>query len=448
MALPHLSYPQHARAVLVLGLPLIASHLAQFAIMLTDAVMLGRYSVEALAAEVLAHGFFFLFFVVGSGFAWAVMPMVAAAAGSGETAQVRRVTRMGLWLSIFFAVAVQPFLWWSGPILGLLDQDPVLSGMAQDYLRILGPGLMPALMVMVLKSYLAAQERTRAVLLVTLAALPLNVALNWLLIFGNAGAPEMGIRGAAVASLVVNALSFVALAIYAIRATPEHAIFQRFWRPDPEAFGQVFRLGWPIGLTSLAEAGLFTASSLMMGWVGTLQLAAHGIALQITAAVFMVHVGLSNAATVRAGRAHGAGDTSHLRRGGLVVVVVSALLAGATVLLFLALPEPLISVFLAPDDPQRGAVIAVAVSLLAAAALFQFADAAQVVALGLLRGVQDTRVPMVMAAVSYWIVGVPAGYVLCFHTPLGGVGIWLGLALGLALAGVMMMARFWRRTAR
>ncbi len=433
---------------MVLGLPLIGSHLAQFAIMLTDAVMLGWYDVRALAAEVLAHGFFFVFFIMLSGFAWAVMPMVAAAAGSGETAQVRRVTRMGLWLSLIAGVAVLPVFIWSRPILLALGQDPDLSAMAQDYLRIAGPAILPALVVMVLKSYFAALGRTQVVLWVTVAALPLNAFLNWLLIFGNAGAPEMGIRGAAVASVSVHLASMLVLIAYAMRATPEHALFQRVWRPDWEAFGTVFRLGWPIGLTGLAEVGLFTASSLMMGMIGTLELAAHGIALQIASATFMIHLGLSNAATIMAGRAYGLRDTGGLARGGAVAIALSMGVALATVGLFLAVPEPLLGAFLDPADPDRALVIGVGVGLLAAAALFQLVDAAQVMALGLLRGVQDTRVPMVMAAVSYWGVGLSASYGLGFMTPLGGVGIWLGLALGLAVAAVLMMGRFWLRAVR
>ena len=255
-------------------------------------------------------------------------------------------------------------------------------------------------------------------------------------------------RGAAIASLSVNIASLLALAIYVARATPEHALFQRIWRADPEALISVFRLGWPIGITNLAEVGLFAASSVMMGWLGALPLAAHGIALQITSVMFMVHMGLSNAATVRAGQAHGRGDGQALRDGAAVVLVLSFVAAAVTVCLFLALPEPLMGLFMSPEDPDRPAVIGIGVGLLAAAALFQLVDAGQVMALGLLRGVQDTRVPMVIAALSYWAIGVPASYVLGFVLGLEGIGIWLGLAIGLACAAVFMLARFWGWSAR
>ncbi|MCV2893292.1 MATE family efflux transporter [Lentibacter sp. XHP0401] len=434
----------HIKAYLVLGLPLVGSHVAQMMITLIDTVMLGWYSVDALAAQVLAGTIFFVFFIFGSGFAWAVMPKVASAEGAGDERQARRVTRMGLWASIMFGVLVMPIFIFAEPVLLALGQEPGLAALGADYLMIAGWGIFPALMVMTLKSFLAALEKTQAVLWITIAAVFANALVNYMLIFGNWGAPELGIEGAAWASLVVQVLSFVLIVAYAQWATPEHQLFVRFWRADWEAFGEVFRLGWPIGITSLAEVGLFAASSVMMGWLGTLQLAAHGIALQVTSLAFMVHLGLSNAATVRAGRAYGRGDIAALRHGGYTVFGMSIVVAVVTVIVFLTLPEVLLGAFLDPTDPDTATVMLIGVGLLAAAALFQLVDAAQVMALGILRGVQDTRVPMVIAGVAYWIVGVPVSYLLGITFGLGGVGIWLGLAIGLAVAAVLLIWRFLR----
>lgn len=439
-----MTYVQHARATLALGLPLIGSHVAQFAITLTDAVMLGWYDVTALAAQVLGGTLFFVLLIMGSGFAFGVMPMVATAAAAGDDLQVRRITRMGLWVSIGFGLMSLPLFLFSDPILRAAGQPPAIAALAGDYLRIAGLAMVPALLVMVLKSHFSALERTRIVLWVTLAAVGVNIAVNYALIFGHWGAPELGIRGAAFASLAVQTASIAGLVLYAILATPEHALFTRFWRRDAEALAEVFRLGWPIGLTNLAEVGLFAAASVMMGWLGTLPLAAHGIALQISSIAFMVHLGFSNAATIRVGRARGKDDADGLIRGAKVVIGLSMVAVLITVVLFLGVPELLLGLFIDPADPDRPQVIAIGVGLLAAAALFQVVDAAQVVALGLLRGVQDARVPMLMAGVSYWLVGVPVAYVLGFPLGMGGAGIWLGLAAGLALAGCLMMTRFWR----
>lgn len=438
-----LSNRAHFDAILKLGLPLIGSNLAQFAVSLSDTIMLGWYDVEVLAQQVLGGMVFFVLFILGSGFAWAVMPMVAEAESAGRVAEVRRTTRMGIWLSMLFGLACLPVFIWSKELLLATGQTPEVSAGARSYLQIAGWAIFPALFVMVLKSYLSALERAQVVLWVTVGAVVVNIIVNYALIFGHWGMPELGIRGAAYASLAVHIVSGLALAAYAAIVTPEHTLFHNIWRSDREAFAAVFKLGWPIGVTALAEVGLFAATSVMMGWLGTLPLAAHGIALQITSATFMVHLGLSNAATVRAGRALGRLQIAQLSRGALIISIMSAVMVVGTVVLFLGVPGPMISLFMAPDDPDLAQVIMIGTGLLAAAALFQTVDAAQVMAIGLLRGVQDTRVPMFIATLSYWGVGTPMSYVMGFIWGWGGVGIWLGLALGLAVAAVFLVRRFW-----
>lgn len=443
-----LSDRDHAAQVLRLGLPLVGSHLAQIAIHLTDSVMLGRYSVEALAGQALGSTMFFVIFIVGSGFALAVMPMVARAHASHEPLQVRRVTRMGLWISMAYAAVLIPVLYMSESILRAIGQTDAVASVAGAYLRLAGWGLIPALLVMVIKSYLSALERTQIVLWVTLAAVALNIAINWLLIFGNLGFPELGVRGAAVASVMVAAASALALMLYAAGMQAGHDLFGRFWRPDWAALRDVARIGAPIGLTNLMESGLFAAATVMMGWLGTVQLAAHGIVLQISAVTFMVHVGLSNAATIRAGQALGRRDGPGLRRGGLVALVLSGVAALGAVALFLSLPQQLVGLFLGSDVPDRGAVLAAGVVLMFGAALFQVVDGAQIMALGLLRGVQDTVVPLVLAVICYWGVGISASYVLGFVFDFGGLGVWLGLALGLLLAACFLLLRFFLYSGR
>jgi MATE family multidrug resistance protein len=412
--------------------------------------MVGWYGVPELAAVALGSSYFHTVMILGMGFALAVTPMVAASVANDDRAQVRRVTRMGLWIAIGFGAAAMPLFLFSEEILLALGQAEEVSANTRRYLVIAGWGIWPAVLFLVLRSHLAALEFTRVVLWATLAGVGLNVFLNWVLIFGNLGAPELGLQGAAVTSLGTHTLMFVALAIYAARKADlrEYALFARFWRPDNEALAQVFRLGWPISLTLLAEAGLFTATMIMMGWVGTTELAAHGIALQIISLTFMVHIGLSSAATVRAGRAWGRGDVPSLRHAASAALILSGVMVAATVALLVGLPEPLVGAFVSPGDPLRDRIVAVGAGLLAVAAIFQLADAAQVMALGLLRGVQDTRVPMVYAVISYWGVGVPCAYLAGFPLGLGAEGIWWGLVVGLVLAGGLMMTRFWRGPAR
>jgi len=445
---PAQTYPQHAAAILRLGLPLIGGHLAQIAIGLTDTIMLGWYSVDALAAVALGSTLLYGFLVFGSGFAWAVMPMVATFEAEGDDTSVRRATRMGLWLSVTFSLLILPALIWSESILRMMGQPQTVARDVSVYLSIAGLGIMPALLVMVLKSYLAALERTQVVLWMTLCGAAANALANYALVFGNWGAPELGIRGAAIASIVSQLVMLLGVALYAQMTLPQHALFRRLWRVDTQMLQRVFMLGWPIGLTALSETGLFAASAIMMGWLGTVPLAAHGIAAQLTAVMFMVHMGLSNVATIRAGNAYGRSDPEQMGRGALVVTMLSLGFAVITVILYLAMPEALMALFLEQDDPRRSEIIAVGVGLLVVAALFQLVDGAQVIALGLLRGVHDTRMPMIYAAVSYWLVGIPCSYFFGFVLGLEGVGIWLGLVIGLAVAAVLLSSRFWIVTLR
>ena len=443
---PPMPLTAHARETLRLALPLAGSHLAQSALHVTDTIMLGWYGVTELAAVVLGASSFFIVFILGAGFAQAVMPMVAAALGRGDEAQVRRDTRMGIWLSIAYGACIYPLFWWSGPIFLALGQEADVAALAQDYMRIAGLGLIPALIVMTLKSFLAAIDRVQVVLWITIAGVFVNVAANYALIFGNWGAPELGVRGAAVATVATQTASLLLMGLYVHRnrAAAPFRLWQRFWRADPPALRQVFRLGWPIGVQGLAEAGLFVATALMIGTLGKVQLAAHGIAMEVVSLIFMLHVGLANAATLRAGRAEGSGDARGLRDGAKVALAMSFGVGLVGIAVFVLAPAWLMGLFLDEAQPEAADVIAYGTVLLAVAALFQMVDAGQVMAMGLLRGLRDTRVPMVIAAVSYWGVGIPCGWLLGLHFGLGGGGVWGGLVIGLLVAAGALMWRFWR----
>ena len=441
-----MSYPAHAKAVATLGLPLVGGHLAQIAIGVTDTVMLGWYGVDALAAVTLAASYFFVLFLMGAGFAFAVMPMVATFDAEEDEVSIRRVTRMGLWLSIAYSVAIMPIMIWSQSLFLFLGQEPTVAADAQQYLRIAGFGMFPWLVAMVIKSYLAALERTQVVFWIAVLATVCNGLINYALIFGNWGAPEIGIQGAAIASVFTQLIGMLGVVVYAILVLPQHQLFVRFWRADWEMLMRVFRLGVPIGFTGLSETGLFTATAVMMGWLGTVPLAAHGIALQCAGITFMLHLGISNVATIRAGNAFGRGDREHLAKGAYIVFAMSLVAALLTIVGFLLWPEPLVLAFMQPSEPARDQILIIGVGLLAMAALFQLVDGAQVIALGLLRGVQDTKVPMYMAAFSYWGIGMPCSYIFGFVLGYEGIGVWMGLVVGLASAAILLSVRFWSVT--
>ena len=437
------SWAGHARATLWLGLPLAGSQMAQFGLHLTDSLMLGRYGVAELAASTVSGSLFFSVFILLSGFGIGLTPLVAAAAAQDDPVAIRRATRMAMWVSGLIGLIVGPMFLFGERILLLIGQDAEVAALGGRYLTVAGaPNLFFALLWMTLRGHLTGIERAGAILGVTLMLLPLNAALNWVFIYGNLGAPELGILGAAIATLSMNALAVATLLAIAARTMPGgESLLARFWRVDPESLQKVVRIGAPVGATIFAESGLFSASAIMMGWLGAVPLAAHGAAIQLAGMTFMIHVGLSQAATVRTGAAFGRGDAEGLRRAGLAAMGVSLVFVVIVASLFLAIPERLIGLFVGADEPARAAILPLGAMLLAFAALFQLVDAGQAMLLGILRGLQDTRVPMLMAVVGYWIVGIPAGYALGFVAGWGPAGLWSGLVIGLAAVAVMLAWR-------
>lgn len=442
------TYSGHARGILRIGVPLMGSNLAQMAMQATDSLMLGRYDLAALAAVTVAGALYFNLFIFGAGLGMAVSPIVAEAETRNDQVTTRRAMRMALWLSMVFGLLVLPLLWYSGAVLRGLGQEAEISRLGQDYLRIAGLAILPGLGVMVLKNFLSALERTGVILWSTIVLALLNIPLNWVLIFGYFGAPELGVRGAAIATFALTTVNFLLLLAYAQWLMPERGLFGRLWVADWGIARQVLRMGLPIGVAAVAEGGMFAASSVMMGWFGTVALAAHGVALQLSALTFMTHLGLSQALTVRAGQAFGRRDELLLRQVTWTALALSGVIVLATVAAFLGIPEALMSVFVNPAAADAAQVLQVGAGLLAMAALFQLVDAVQVAMMSALRGVQDTAVPSALATLSYWVIGIPAAYICAFTLGLGPKGLWAGLCIGLGLAALSLGLRFWLRSVR
>lgn len=444
---PPRSWPEHVRATLMLAFPLIGAQLAQMSMGVTDTVMLGWLGAPELAAGVLATQAYFLFYIFGAGFAQAALPLAAAAEGRGDTRGVRRSIRMGLWVLLAYSALAMIPLWHIESILLALDQNPEIAQLAGTYMRVAQWSMPAALLVMGLRSYLSIVNRAWLVMAAIVTGALVNVVLNYALIFGHFGAPRLGIVGSALATTLTNIVMAALLVLYSARSSGlrRYELYSRFWRPDWTAFVEVLRLGWPIGATIIAEVGLFAASSIMMGWIGTLQLAAHGIALQIASVAFMIPLGIASAATVRVGLAHGRGDRVDIGRAGTTALGLAIFVALASAVTFWLWPALLIGLYLDTSSPTSPGVLAAAIPLLLVASAFQIADSLQVVASGILRGFKDTRVPMVIAVFSYWGIGMPVAYALAFGLGWGGTGVWWGLAFGLGTAAALLCARFLRR---
>lgn len=438
------SWSEHLRATFKLGIPLVGSQLGLMLMNTTDTVMLGWYGVEELAASVLATQLFFIIMIFGAGIGQAVMPMAAQAEGEGDKRTVRRVVRMGLWIAILYSSLVLPLLFFGENILLALGQEPQLALLAGQYLAIAAIAMFPTLLSHALRSFLSAIERAQIIFWSTLLAGLANIVVNYMLIFGNWGAPELGVRGAAYATLLVNIIMFLAMALYVAyqKDARKYEVFVRFWRPDWHAFFDVLKIGIPIAITILAEVGMFIFASIMVGWLGVVPLAAHGIALQLASIAFMIPLGMSQVATIRVSNAFGRNDPGNLQRAANAVMGIAILIAVVSASLFFIMPDQLISMFLDESKKDVAAVAAYAVPLLFVAAVFQLVDSTQAVAVAQLRGLKDTRIPMAMAIFSYWGVGLSTSYYLGIVENWGGVGIWTGLAVGLAVAAILLNFRF------
>lgn len=439
-----------AKATLALAWPLIATNLAQVAINATDVVMMGWLGPKALAAGALGSNIYFAMMIFGIGLMTAAAPMIAAERGrkSHSVRDVRRTVRQAFWAGATLCLPFWLLLWNAETILILLGQEPELAASAASYTRALQWALLPSFFYVVLRTFISALERPRWALVIGALAVPFNAFANWCLMFGNLGFPALGLQGAGIGSVLTSFFMFGTLALVTImdRRFRRYYIFGRFWRADWPRYRELWRLGLPIGMTLAFEVLVFNAAVLLMGLFGAQALAAHSIALQIAAVSFMVPLGFSQAVTVRVGRALGADDQIAITRAGWTPFVMGVAFMALMALLMMLFPHSLIGIFLDRNLPGNAEVIELAVSFLAIAALFQVFDGAQAIGAGMLRGLQDTRVPMIYAGIGYWVIGLSSGVLLAFPMELEGVGIWLGLAAGLAAVSILMISRWLRRS--
>ncbi|MFC5037011.1 MATE family efflux transporter [Tianweitania sediminis] len=437
------------RAMLLLAWPMVLTNLGQTAMTTTDVIMVGRLGAEAIAAATLGTSLYFLPTIFGIGLVLATSPMVARELGRNRFAvrETRRTVRQGLWLAIAYALPAWIFLWNAESIFLLMGLAPKLAGDAGSYVRAVMWATLPFHCYLVLRSFISALERPGWALIVVAGAVVFNVGANWALIFGHFGFPALGLPGSAWATTLSSTLMFVGLALVVAFRRPfrRYSIFGRFWRSDWPRFVALLKLGLPIAAILTFEVSIFNAAAFLMGLLGTAPLAAHAIAIQIASVTFMVPMGLGQAATVRVGLAFGAEDTDGVTRAGWTAFVLGVGFMTVAALVMILAPTLLISAFLDLDAPENQVVVELAIVFLAIAGLFQIMDGAQAVGSGMLRGLQDTTVPMIFAAIGYWGIGLPLGVLLGFKLDMGGTGIWIGLLAGLGVVAVLLVWRWTRR---
>ncbi len=436
-----------ARETMKLAFPLIFTQVAQMAIMTTDIVMLGRVGQSALASSALGITIFFFCWLVGAGPVAAVAPMIAHILGArpNDRANVRAVVRMGFWSVVMVSLPLMALLLFTEPVMRLLGQRPELAHGAGVFTAALCIGLPFSLSYQVLRNFSTALGKPNAALVVMVLGIAFNFVGDYMLIFGHYGAPRLGLVGAGIASASSYTFQFLAL-LGIVFLTPKlepYRIFRRFFRPDWEKLGEIFRLGMPIGLTMMFEAMLFNSATLMMGTFGAATVAAHQISMNVPSNTFMVPLGIAMAATIRVGLAAGAGDREAVRRAGYTALAIAALFMASTSVILAVLPRQIAELYFASETKSTAEAIALATVFLRVAAAFQIFDGLQVVAALSLRGLKDARAPMWIAAGSYWIAGFPVCVLLGFVFRLQGFGIWIGLAFALLVAAITMVWRFW-----
>ena len=442
---------QELRATLGIAGPLAAANLLQMLTYAVDVIFIARLGEQQLAGSALAVSLFGLVLWALTGLTGAVAPLIAEAVGARAPAlrPVRRSVRMALWLALIAGIGGMGLCLMLDPIMAISGQQSGIRTLANEYNNVIVFSMVPMLLAGVLRNFVSALGRPIFATAITGLGIFVNAAANYVFIFGKFGAPEMGLAGAAVATIITAffTLGAYVLAIRMDRRLHRYHVFGRFWAPDWARFRQIVVIGTPIALTITAEAGIFGAAAFLMGRFGAAELAGHTVALQLAALAFQVPFGVGQAAAIRVGYHYGARDPVGAGRAGWVAMAIGtgfmSLTAGAMVLF----PELLLRIYVDPDAAANAALVAFALQYLVLAAIFQLADGVQAVAAGALRGLQDTRVPMWIAIFSYWVPGIGMSVGLGFFTPLEGTGVWIGLATGLFFAAAGLIWRWHRREA-
>lgn len=439
------------RETLRLSGPLALANLLQMLTYAIDVIFIARIGPDELAAAALVMAIFSLLVLSLSGLTGAVAPIAAAEIGARGPAlrPVRRAVRMALWQAVLMGGLAMIPCAFASSILRLAGQEPHIAALADQYMGILLFALVPMVASSVLRNFVSTLGRPVFATMITALGIGVNALANYALVFGRLGFPELGLRGAAIATVLTALVVFGAYCA-AIRADPRlhrYHVFGFFWRPDWRRFADLFRIGTPIAFTILAEAGIFSAAAFLMGLIGPAQLAAHAVALQIASLAFQVPFGVAQAVTIRVGYHTGARDRLGVHRAGWAGIAIGAGFMVFTGAAMLIVPEALLSLYLDAGEPGNDVLIAYGSAFLLVAAAFQLSDGVQVVAAGALRGLKDTRVPMWIAIFSYWVPGFGLAAGLGLLTGLEGTGVWIGLAAGLTCAALLMLNRWRRREA-
>ena len=434
---------REARATLHLAIPITIGQVGQMLMGVTDSVMIGRTGTVPLAASAFGVGIFNVFFIIGVGLLTPVAIFASRSRGAGRHDEAGEYLRHGLLLALVSGVAEVALIFWMGIHLEWFHQPPEVLAAVNPFFFLIGTSLVPVLAYLALRQFAESMGRPWVPMLIILGGVVLNVALNWVFIYGHLGAPRLGLTGAGISTLISRTLGSAVIFAW-LRMDPKmrSAWPRRWFAPvSGERLRRMLGVGLPASGSLLFEGGAFAAATVMMGWLGAVPLAAHQIALSCAAMTFMVALGLSMAVGMRTSAAVGAGEHARLRPIWLGGTLMGAAVSAAVTVVFLVYGRAIASCFIGDRE-----VVGAASLLLAVAAVFQIFDGAQVINSAALRGLTDVKVPAAITFVAYWVIALPLGYLLGVRGSFGPSGIWVGLAAGLAAAALMLGGRFVRLT--
>ncbi len=438
-------YGNEIRTTLKLAIPVIAGQLGQVMMGIVDSLMVGRLGAAPLAAASLSNSIFFLVLVVGIGMSQALTPLVAQSVGAKQPGNCGILLRQGLLVCFAAGLILAAITFGAAGLVPFLNQPAQVAPLAMVYMRIMGISIIPIMIFQAYRQYSEGLSVMWPAMILTLAANGLNVFLNWIFIYGHLGFPAMGLKGAGFSTLGTRTAMAIVMMVYVLKSRKYKGfylpVFRFPFQLDRQKIGAIIRIGVATGFQYFFEVGAFTGAAVIIGWMGASSLAAHQIALSAAAFSFMFAIGVSSAAAIRVGNAKGENNREGIRKSGFSALILSVLImatfAGLFVIFRFTIPRFFIT------DPG---VLSLASSLLIIGALFQVSDGLQCVALGALRGMSDVKIPTIATFISYWIIGLPAGYVLAFPLGLKVWGIWIGLSLGLTASALLLTTRFHRKT--
>ncbi|HET7275886.1 MAG TPA: MATE family efflux transporter [Longimicrobiaceae bacterium] len=426
-----------SRALLGIAGPVILSQLGTVGMNTLDTIMVGPLGARPLAAVGLGSALHTVALMICTGTLLGMAPLVSQAFGARDRDGCRQVLLQGLWLSLWLSVPLIVMNAIGEPLTLLMGQDPDVSELVGEYMAALAWGVVPVLLFMAFRQFLEGMGIAKPAMVITILGLGMNYLANRAFIYGIPGwIDPMGMVGTGWATTAVRWGMFVAMVLYIYRRPDLHPFRGVHWKPESRLLRRIAWIGAPTGAQIGLEVGLFSFAAVVMGWFGALQLATHQVTINIAATTFMVAMGVSIAGSIRVGHHIGAGSVRGIRRSVLLTYVLSIGFMAVCALAFLAIPGPLMRLY--TNDP---AIVRLGASLLFVAAIFQIFDGAQVAGFSVLRGAADTRVPMLIAGFAYWIVGAPTALYLAFRTPMGPIGVWAGLCVGLAVAGILLLHR-------